>query len=203
VGGAPYAVLTLHRPHNVDQPDVFEQIMQGLAHVARDVVIVFPMHPRTRETLLGSHAAAALLESGRLRLVNPLGYLEFLGLIERSAAVLTDSGGVQEETTVLGVPCLTLRNGTERPATVSDGTNRVVGTSAPRIIEAWNAIKASPSAAGRRPPLWDGRAAERIVDILQRHFSGESVAKAFDRLPASPAARPRELTVSVPGGGRA
>jgi UDP-N-acetylglucosamine 2-epimerase (non-hydrolysing) len=202
LGGTPYAVLTLHRPHNVDRADVFEQIMQGLEHVSRDVVIVFPMHPRTRATLLGSHGAAALLDSGRLRLVSPLGYLEFLGLIERSAAVLTDSGGVQEETTVLGVPCLTLRPGTERPATVSEGTNRIVGTSAHRIVEAWNAIKASPPIPGRRPRLWDGRAAERIVDILRRHFSEEAMAHEFDRLPAALAARPGELIATAPDAGR-
>jgi UDP-N-acetylglucosamine 2-epimerase (non-hydrolysing) len=200
--GTPYAVLTLHRPHNVDQSDVFEQIMEGLEHVSRDLVIVFPMHPRTRQTLLGSHAAAAMLESGRLRLIKPLGYLEFLGLIERSVAVLTDSGGVQEETTVLGVPCLTLRSGTERPATVNEGTNRIVGTSAPRIIEAWDAIKASPPVPGRRPRLWDGQAAERIVAVLQKHFTGDALMQAFDRLPP-PAARPRELVVNVPESGRA
>jgi UDP-N-acetylglucosamine 2-epimerase (non-hydrolysing) len=95
--------------------------------------------------------------------------------------VLTDSGGVQEETTVLGVPCLTLRPNTERPATVSEGTNRIVGTSAHRIIEAWEAIKASPMLAGRRPKLWDGRAAERIVEILRRDFQNGAIANPFDR----------------------
>jgi UDP-N-acetylglucosamine 2-epimerase (non-hydrolysing) len=183
LGGSPYAVLTLHRPHNVDDPEVFEQIMQGLEHIARDLVIVFPMHPRTRQTLLGSHAAASLLDSGRLRLVEPLGYMEFLGLVEQSQAVLTDSGGVQEETTVLGVPCLTLRPNTERPATVSEGTNRLVGTSAHRIVEAWQEIKASPPIAGRRPKLWDGRAAERIVEILRRHYGGDTGPSGFERVP--------------------
>jgi UDP-N-acetylglucosamine 2-epimerase (non-hydrolysing) len=187
LGNSPYAVLTLHRPHNVDQRGVFEQIMQGLEHVSRDVVIVFPMHPRTRQTLLGSQGAAALLDSGRLRLIKPLGYLEFLGLIDRSRAVLTDSGGVQEETTVLGVPCLTLRPNTERPATLSEGTNRVVGTSAHRIIEAWEGIKTSPP-VGRRPKLWDGRAAPRIVDILRRDLGGEATSRGFDRVPDSLAA---------------
>jgi UDP-N-acetylglucosamine 2-epimerase (non-hydrolysing) len=181
LANTPYAVLTLHRPHNVDQREVFEQIMLGVEHISRDLPIVFPMHPRTRKTLLGSHAAAALLESGRLRLVEPFGYLEFLSLVERSQAVLTDSGGVQEETTVLGVPCLTLRANTERPATVSEGTNRIVGTAAHRIVEAWEAIKTSPPPAGRRPKLWDGRAAERIVEILRRDFQGGSTAQRLDR----------------------
>ncbi len=181
LGNTPYAVLTLHRPQNVDQRDVFEQIMQGIEHISRDISIVFPMHPRTRQTVLGSQGAAAMLDSGRLRLVEPLGYLEFLGLVERSRAVLTDSGGVQEETTVLGVPCLTLRPNTERPATVTEGTNRIVGTSAARIIEAWDAIKAAPPAPGRRPKLWDGRAAERIVEILRRDIERGAMAPGVDR----------------------
>jgi UDP-N-acetylglucosamine 2-epimerase (non-hydrolysing) len=203
LGSSPYAVLTLHRPHNVDQRDVFEQIMQALEHISRDLPIVFPMHPRTRETLLGSHGAAALLDSGRLRLVKPLGYLEFLGLIERSRAVLTDSADVQEETTVLGVPCLTLRPNTERPATVNEGTNRVVGTSTHRIIEAWEAIKASPPPVGRRPKLWDGRAAERIVEILRRDFEGETVPHGFDRVPESLTTRYRQTAGGAHGVDRA
>jgi UDP-N-acetylglucosamine 2-epimerase (non-hydrolysing) len=170
----PYAVLTLHRPHNVDEREVFEQIMQGVDYISQDLVVVFPMHPRTRPSLLASDAAAAMLDSGRLRLVEPLGYLEFLGLIERSETVLTDSGGVQEETTVLGVPCLTLRPNTERPVTVSEGTNRIVGTSAHRIIEAWEGIKATPPPAGRRPKFWDGKAAERIVEVLRREHEGRA-----------------------------
>jgi UDP-N-acetylglucosamine 2-epimerase (non-hydrolysing) len=173
LGRSPYAVLTLHRPQNVDRAEVFDGIMRALAHVSRDLVIVFPMHPRTRRTLLASEGAAALLGSGRLRLIKPLGYLEFLGLIERSRAVLTDSGGVQEETTVLGVPCLTLRPNTERPATVEEGTNRVVGTSTHRIVQAWEAVKAAPP-VGRRPRLWDGRAAARIVEILRRDMTGKA-----------------------------
>jgi UDP-N-acetylglucosamine 2-epimerase (non-hydrolysing) len=173
----PYAVLTLHRPGNVDQRDVFEQIMRALERISQDIMIVFPMHPRTRQTLLGSQGAAALLDTGRLRLVRPLGYLEFLGLLDRSRAVFTDSGGVQEETTVLGVPCLTLRPNTERPATVTEGTNCVVGTSADRIVEAWERVRTSRP-AGRRPRLWDGLAAGRIVDVLRQHVVGETMASA-------------------------
>jgi UDP-N-acetylglucosamine 2-epimerase (non-hydrolysing) len=175
LGASPYAVLTLHRPQNVDSLEAFEPIMRAIERIARDVLVVFPLHPRTRATLLRSRGAAALLESGRLRLVKPLGYLQFLGLLEQSRVVLTDSGGIQEETTVLGVPCLTLRPNTERPATVNEGTNRVVGTSPERVVEAWEAIKASPPPA-RRPRLWDGRAAERIVAILRRHFVKDEAA---------------------------
>ena len=188
LGNCPYAVLTLHRPGNVDQRDVFEEIMRALEHISRDLVIVFPMHPRTRQTLLGSQGAAALLDSGRLRLVKPLGYLEFLGLLDQSRAVLTDSGGVQEETTVLGVPCLTLRPNTERLITVSEGTNRVVGTSARRIIEAWEEVKTS-APSGRRPRLWDGLAAGRIVDVLRRQFGREALPYGFDPSPGIAARR--------------
>ena len=199
LGNTPYAVLTLHRPHNVDQREVFEQIMQGVEHISRDLTIVFPMHPRTRETLLASHGAAAMLESGRLRLVEALGYLEFLGLVERSHAVLTDSGGVQEETTVLGVPCLTLRPNTERPATVNEGTNRIVGTSAHRIIEAWDSIKASPTPVGRRPKLWDGRAAERIVEILRRDVEAKAMAQKFGRVEESVMLRHHQMAGKLTG----
>ena len=128
-------------------------------------------------------------------MVKPLGYLEFLGLIERSQAVLTDSGGVQEETTVLGVPCLTLRPNTERPATVTDGTNRIVGTSALRIIEGWEGIKASPPPVGCRPKLWDGRAAERIVEILRRAFEGDATPHGFDRVPESLTMQHRQMVM--------
>jgi UDP-N-acetylglucosamine 2-epimerase (non-hydrolysing) len=158
--------------------------MKALEHISRDLSIVFPVHPRTRQALFKSQGAAALLDSGRLLLIKPQGYLEFLGLLDQSRAVLTDSGGVQDETTILGVPCLTLRPNTERPATVSEGTNRVVGTSADRIIEAWEEVKTS-SPGGRRPRLWDGRAAVRIVDILRRHFGGPAMLTGSIRLPAS------------------
>jgi UDP-N-acetylglucosamine 2-epimerase (non-hydrolysing) len=125
------------------------------------------VHPRTRPALRRSAAAAALIDAGRLRLLDPLGYLDFLGLVADAAAVLTDSGGVQEETTVLGVPCLTLRTSTERPVTISDGTNLLVGTDPDRILDAWREIRSRPPAP-RVPPLWDGKAAERIVAVLRQ-----------------------------------
>jgi UDP-N-acetylglucosamine 2-epimerase (non-hydrolysing) len=163
-----YGVLTLHRPSNVDDLAVLERLFRAIGVVAADVPLVFPAHPRTRPMLAKSPAIQRLVEDGRIRLHDPLGYLEFLGLTAASRVVLTDSGGIQEETTVLGVPCLTLRTSTERPVTISEGTNRLVGTEPADIIAGWNAIKAGGGTA-RVPEYWDGQAARRIVDILLRH----------------------------------
>jgi UDP-N-acetylglucosamine 2-epimerase (non-hydrolysing) len=165
-----YVVLTLHRPSNVDEPSVFEQLMQSIEAIASDFPIVFPVHPRTRPAMMRSPIAERLVKSGRLRLMDPLGYVEFLGLMDESKAMLTDSGGIQEETTVLGIPCITLRETTERPVTVTHGTNRVVGTDPARVAAAWREVKES----GPRltmPEGWDGRAAERIVEILREHVT--------------------------------
>lgn len=165
-----YGLLTLHRPSNVDDPAGFERLMSGIDIVARDVPIVFPMHPRTRPVVTRSTTANAMVESGRLRPIDPLGYLDFIGLMERARVVLTDSGGVQEETTILGVPCLTLRENTERPVTITHGTNQLVGTEAAAIREAWARVK-QPVAAPSGPPLWDGQAAERIADVLAGYWN--------------------------------
>ena len=165
-----YGLLTLHRPSNVDDPAGFDRLMSGIDIVARDVPIVFPMHPRTRPVVTRSATASAMVEAGRLRLIDPLGYLDFIGLMERARVVLTDSGGVQEETTILGVPCLTLRENTERPVTITHGTNQLVGTDAMAIREAWARVK-QPVAAPPGPPLWDGQAAERIADVLAGYWS--------------------------------
>jgi UDP-N-acetylglucosamine 2-epimerase (non-hydrolysing) len=162
-----YGLLTLHRPSNVDDPATFERLLDGIATVAQDVELVFPVHPRTRPMLAKSALASRLVETGRMRVLDPLGYLEFIGLMDGARIVLTDSGGVQEETTILGVPCLTLRENTERPVTITHGTNRLVGTDPDRIRQAWNAVK-SDATTPRTPPLWDGRAAERIVQVLAR-----------------------------------
>lgn len=159
-----YAVLTLHRPSNVDDPRVFERLMSALAEIACSTPIMFPVHPRSRAAVLASPTASRLVHQHRLRLLEPLGYLEFLGLTERSLAVLTDSGGIQEETTILGVPCLTLRETTERPVTVTEGTNRIVGTDPDRILDGWRSVR--QGMAGRTPELWDGCAARRIVEVL-------------------------------------
>ena len=160
-----YALLTLHRPVNVDEPQGFERLMSAIARIAQDVPVLFPVHPRTRPSVTRSARASALVSSERLRLLEPLGYHEFIGLMDESAAVLTDSGGAQEESTALGVPCLTLRENTERPVTVTAGTNRIVGSDPDRIVAAWREIQGA-GRSSRRPPLWDGSAARRIVDVL-------------------------------------
>ena len=162
-----YALLTLHRPSNVDDEGSFDRLMQGLEAIAADIPIVFPVHPRTRPALARSQRADAMVAANRLRLVDPLGYLDFIGLMERARVVLTDSGGIQEETTILGVPCLTLRENTERPITITHGTNVLVGTDPANIAAAWTRLKHSPPGQAV-PPLWDGRAAERIVEVLSR-----------------------------------
>ena len=165
-----YGLLTLHRPSNVDDPVSFDRLMRGIDAIARDVPIVFPVHPRTRPVVTRSAAATEMVSAGRLRLIDPLGYLDFIGLMERARVVLTDSGGVQEETTILGVPCLTLRENTERPVTITHGTNQLVGTDAGKIREAWaRATRAAAAPPG--PPLWDGQAAERIAGVLERYLS--------------------------------
>jgi UDP-N-acetylglucosamine 2-epimerase (non-hydrolysing) len=167
LGGSDYAVVTLHRPSNVDDPAALRRIISALARVARRLPVVFPVHPRTRlkveEFGLGEDAIGV-----DLRLIEPLGYLDFLRLYSGARLVLTDSGGIQEETTALGVPCLTLRENTERPVTVELGTNRVVGTDPERIVAEAEAALAGAREGGtaRVPPLWDGRAAGRILDAL-------------------------------------
>jgi UDP-N-acetylglucosamine 2-epimerase (non-hydrolysing) len=161
-----FGLMTLHRPSNVDHDTSFERLMQGLEAIAADVPLLFPVHPRTRKALAASPIASRLVAASRLRLLDPLGYLEFLGLMNAARVVVTDSGGVQEETTVLGVPCLTLRENTERPVTITQGTNTLVGTSPDRIVAAWHAVREAPPPQ-RIPELWDGRAADRIVEVLR------------------------------------
>jgi UDP-N-acetylglucosamine 2-epimerase (non-hydrolysing) len=158
----PYAVLTLHRPSNVDDPAVFARLFGAITRLQQELPIVFPVHPRTRK-VLGESGAGRL---PNLILTEPLGYLDFMKLLGHARLVLTDSGGIQEETTVLAVPCLTLRNNTERPITVEQGTNRLVGLDPERIVQAGLEVLNRPDPVGRVPELWDGKAAGRIVDIL-------------------------------------
>jgi UDP-N-acetylglucosamine 2-epimerase (non-hydrolysing) len=160
-----YGALTLHRPSNVDDPEVLGGICDALEVIQATTPLVFPVHPRTRKNLEHTGLLARLEGMPGLRLTEPLGYLEFLKLMSEAALVLTDSGGIQEETTVLGVPCLTLRQNTERPVTVEQGTNQVVGVSPAAILEAYDRIRAG-QIQPRVPELWDGRAAERIADVL-------------------------------------
>lgn len=158
-----YAVSTLHRPSNVDDPAVAAELVKALQEVGERLPVLIPLHPRG-EALLRE---AGLTASESLRVVEPLGYLEFMALVAGSALVLTDSGGIQEETTILGIPCLTLRENTERPITTAMGTNRLVGTDRTMIVSAAHEALESPP-SGVVPPLWDGQAATRIAEILER-----------------------------------
>jgi UDP-N-acetylglucosamine 2-epimerase (non-hydrolysing) len=165
-----FAVLTLHRPSNVDNAEIFSGLLDALDHVQREQPVIFPVHPRTRARLAGFGFADRLGKMSQLRLVDPVGYFDFQRLISTARVVLTDSGGIQEETTVLGVPCLTLRANTERPATISHGSNRLVGMRAEDIIAAYREVMETPARVSRVPPLWDGGAAERIVAIIRGRF---------------------------------
>lgn len=158
-----YAVATLHRPSNVDDPVTLTRLLGALARIAREVPVVFPVHPRTRERLAAPELAG---RAAPLRLTEPLGYLDFLSLTSAAALVLTDSGGLQEESTALGVPCLTLRENTERPITVTEGTNVVVGTDPGRIVEEGLRALAGGRGQPRRPALWDGHAGERAAEAI-------------------------------------
>jgi UDP-N-acetylglucosamine 2-epimerase (non-hydrolysing) len=172
VKGTEYAVVTLHRPSNVDDRAALERILSALERVSKRLTVIFPAHPRTLARL----AEFGLMDRARdaaprLRLVEPLGYLDFLRLMSGAKLVLTDSGGLQEESTALGIPCLTLRENTERPVTVTHGTNRVVGTDSERIVR--EAFDALDSVRAELPPLWDGQAADRILNALLEGTTNE------------------------------
>ena len=164
-----YALLTLHRPSNVDDPAKLRMLFDALETIHRAIPIVFPVHPRTTAAIEDRLAGLR----PELRLTEPLGYLDFLSLMADARLVLTDSGGVQEETTALGVPCLTLRENTERPVTVSEGTNTIVGGDPEKIVNEARRILAGQGKKGRVPHLWDGRAAARIVDVLEQDLGVE------------------------------
>lgn len=162
---ARFGLVTLHRPSNVDEPETLRKILRALNQIAQEIPLLFPIHPRTRqriETLgIGDNIS-------NLKLTDPLGYLDFLALQQHASIVLTDSGGVQEETTYLGVPCITLRSNTERPVTVTSGTNVLVGGDMQRMEHEARRMLASGQRNGTPPELWDGRAGERIAAILMR-----------------------------------
>ena len=166
-----YAVLTLHRAENVDDPGNLEALFRILAEVQERLPLVYPIHPRTR-TRIREFDLGSLVESlENLRLIEPVGYLDFISLMTKSRFVMTDSGGIQEETTILGVPCLTLRTETERPITVTQGTNIVVGLDRKRIVSEVDAILKGTGKQGSIPEKWDGKAAGRIVELLERRNS--------------------------------
>lgn len=159
VAAQSYGLVTLHRPANVDDPATLKSILGAISDISKDIPLIFPVHPRSREAIEQAGLPASV------QLIDPLGYLDFLSLQFDARLVMTDSGGLQEETTALGVPCMTLRNNTERPITISEGTNHLVGTDPDRIIAtARNLIQNPPPP--RRPELWDGRAGDRIAEAL-------------------------------------
>ena len=174
-----YALVTMHRPSNVDDRQRLGTIVEALELVARSVPVVFAVHPRTAERLRSAGLYDRLASAPGVRLTEPLGYLEFLHLMDQAAVVLTDSGGIQEETTYLGVPCLTVRENTERPATVEIGTNRLVPLCPPQIVERVLGADELKASAGI-PPLWDGSAAARIVDALARRFGAAAEMDVTD-----------------------
>jgi UDP-N-acetylglucosamine 2-epimerase (non-hydrolysing) len=162
-----YAVLTLHRPSNVDEKDVFAGLLEALVPISEKLPVIFPVHPRTKSRI-DEFGFAKAVENSNIKLIEPLGYLDFMRLYSGARLVLTDSGGLQEETTALGIPCLTLRENTERPITIELGTNNLVGTNPEKIKQTAFGIleNRSNSKDKKIPPLWDGRAAERICNQL-------------------------------------
>jgi UDP-N-acetylglucosamine 2-epimerase (non-hydrolysing) len=194
--GRDYALLTLHRPSNVDTPGALARLLRPLSILAHDLPILLPVHPRVRPhlehhrgLLWRKAGATGELPSSAIICVEPLGYIDCLALMSGARMVLTDSGGIQEETTILKVPCLTLRETTERPVTVSHGTNRVIGTDPARIIREGLRALSTPIVRRPSPPLWDGRAAARIVSVLLNENELGAGAQADTDVAASPLAR--------------
>jgi UDP-N-acetylglucosamine 2-epimerase (non-hydrolysing) len=170
-GDGGFALVTLHRPSNVDDPATLGRLLAVLRETSEKLPVVFAVHPRTRARI-ESNGHGQLLKSPRVLLAPPLPYLENLGLMARARVVMTDSGGMQEETTALGVPCLTLRENTERPITVAEGTNTIVGTDPDRILAVFRDVLSTGGKRGRVPPLWDGKSATRIAEILRGALYG-------------------------------
>jgi len=162
---AGYAVLTLHRPSNVDDPAILRTLLETVLKISRKLPVIFPMHPRTR-AMIERFGLEEMLDVPELLLLPPMGYLEMLGLMKDARVMLTDSGGIQEETTALGVPCITLRNNTERPITVEEGTNTIAGQDPVKILAAFDEIMLSGGKAGRVPEFWDGLASIRIASVI-------------------------------------
>lgn len=169
-----YALLTLHRPSNVDDAGTLSRLIRVVGAISQKITVIFPVHPRTQQKITES-GLLSLLPENRVIMLPPVSYLEMLGLMQSAKLVLTDSGGLQEETTALGVPCVTLRENTERPITITEGTNTIVGTDADKIMSCVEAILSNGGKAGRIPEYWDGQAARRIVaEIIRRYLNIES-----------------------------
>lgn len=162
-----FALVTLHRPSNVDEPETLKRILATLTEISEHLQIVFPVHPRTKARIEG--LGYRFEDSNRIFGIAPIGYLECLALQQRATVVVTDSGGLQEETTALGIPCLTVRENTERPITITHGTNTLVGTNMKLLLEEVQKILSGRGKGGRVPPLWDGSASERIADVVLKN----------------------------------
>ncbi len=165
-----YAAMTMHRPSNVDDPIVFARLLDAIEEIQKDLPIIFPIHPRTRNSIARMGFQDRVDAMSGLRLIEPAGYLDFLKLTSNAKLVLTDSGGIQEETTILKVPCITMRENTERPVTVDVGSNQIVGTDPAKILQAYRNVTDGRWRTPQVPELWDGRAAERIVEILAKRL---------------------------------
>lgn len=160
-----YGLVTLHRPSNVDEPIVLERLLTVLGQVSKELPLIFPIHPRTKNKI-AEMGLESLIADANFYCLPPLGYLEMLGIMKDAKLVLTDSGGIQEETTALGVPCITLRENTERPITVEEGTNTIVGSDSEKILACVSNTLATGGKSGMVPELWDGKAAERIAETI-------------------------------------
>jgi UDP-N-acetylglucosamine 2-epimerase (non-hydrolysing) len=168
LSGEDFAVLTMHRPSNVDDKKVLSQIVSQLITVANDSQLVFPVHPRTRQKLSDFSLLPELEKTTNIRLIDPLGYIQFMNLVTQSKFVITDSGGIQEETTYLGIPCLTLRDNTERPITISQGTNLLIKPE--MLVSSISSVLTGENKKSQCPDLWDGKTSQRVAKSLQNHL---------------------------------
>jgi len=177
VSSGRYGLITLHRPSNVDDEKMLLEILNAFERIQQDLPLIFPVHPRTEDRINRLRSSGAIPSLGKLYLIPPVGYLEFIALEREAKLILTDSGGIQEESTVLGIPCLTLRENTERPVTIWEGTNQLVELSTEAIVKAVSGIMNGEVTPGGIPDKWDGKSAQRIADILRRINQGKPAAR--------------------------